>query len=128
MWTCIGVYICEYVFRIQLNAVNWAIVKTWFLLDYFVHYAYVLLCCCAQQLSSQLHEEKSLLEEELHKINEDIRRKQEEVEGMFTVIQSHALFMSVCLSLIFYFCKLLSILCKGHDVNMRSEISELWSD
>jgi len=79
-------------------------------------------------LSSQLHEEKSLLEEELHKINEDIRRKQEEVEGMFTVIQSHALFMSVCLSLIFYFCKLLSILCKGHDVNMRSEISELWSD
>ena len=37
------------------------------------------------QLSSQLSEEKSLLEEELHKINEDIRQKQDEVEGMLTV-------------------------------------------
>jgi len=35
----------------------------------------------APQLSSQLTEEKSVLEEELHKINEDVRRKQAEVEG-----------------------------------------------
>jgi len=34
-----------------------------------------------QQMTSQLRDEKSLLEEELHKINDDIRRKQAEVEG-----------------------------------------------
>jgi len=36
-------------------------------------------------LSSQLNKEKSLLEEELHKINEDIRQKQAEVEGTLRV-------------------------------------------
>jgi len=40
-----------------------------------------LLYCFELQLSHQLNTEKSLLEEELHKINEDIRQKQAEVEG-----------------------------------------------
>ena len=40
------------------------------------------------QLSRQLSEEKSLLEEELHKINEDLRQKQAEVEGMLIAYSS----------------------------------------
>ena len=40
------------------------------------------------QLSNQLNTEKSLLEEELHKINEDIRQKQAGVEGMMILQES----------------------------------------
>jgi len=50
-----------------------------------------MLCWFVQQLSSQLNQEKALLEEELHKINEDIRRKQVEVEGTLKLQQFHCI-------------------------------------
>jgi len=53
-----------------------------------------------QQLSSQLNQEKALLEEELHKINEDIRRKQVEVEGTLKLQQFHCI-SSTCLLILF---------------------------
>jgi len=40
-----------------------------------------ILLYFARQFSEQLTAEKTLLEEELHKINEDIPQKQAEVEG-----------------------------------------------
>jgi len=50
-----------------------------------------------------MSEEKSLLEEELHKINEDIRQKQAEVEG---TLQSSFVLCQLLVSLILL-CKLL---------------------